>query len=58
MIENAVIKFSNGNETKVDAVRFKQGGWVAVRSNDRWVYYPPRHIGRVVTSPDLEEAEE
>jgi len=49
MIENATVKFSNGNETDVKRVKFKDGGWVGVFSNGRWVYYPPRHIGRIVS---------
>ena len=52
MIENATVKFANGNDVDVERVKFKGGGWIGVRSNGRWVYYPPRHIGRIVSRDD------
>ena len=53
MIEDAEVCFANGNSVVVDRVKFKDGGWIGVRKgNDGWVYYPPRHIGRVVSRSD------
>jgi len=49
MIEHAKVRFSNGNVCEVERVKFKDGGWVGVRCDDTWVYYPPRQIGRVVS---------
>ena len=48
MIEDARVRFSNGNVVDVDRVKFKDGGWVGIRCDGEWVYYPPRHIARVV----------
>ena len=49
MIEHAKVRFANGNVCEVERVKFKDGGWVGIRVDDEWVYYPPRHIGRVVS---------
>jgi hypothetical protein len=49
MIEHARVRFSNGNVCEVERVKFKSGGWVGVRVDDEWVYYPDRHIARVVS---------
>jgi len=48
MIENATVRFSNGNESNVEKVKFKDGGWIGVRANDGWVYYPPQQIGSII----------
>jgi len=49
MIEQARVRFTNGNVAEVERVKFKDGGWIGVRCADgEWVYYPPRHIARVV----------
>lgn len=48
MIEHATIRFSNGNESVVEKVKFKDGSWIGVRANDGWVYYPPEQIGSVI----------
>lgn len=50
MIEPATVKFTNGND--VDAVRARiiESGWVAVNADGGgWVYYPPRHVDRIVS---------
>jgi len=48
MIENATVVFSNGNEIDAKRVKFKDNGWLGVRGEGGWLYYPPRQIGRVV----------
>jgi hypothetical protein len=48
MIENATVQFTNGTTAEVEKVKFKDGGWIGVRANDGWIYYPPKHIARVV----------
>jgi hypothetical protein len=49
MIDDATVWFANGKSVDVERVKFKDGGWIGVRVDDSWVYYPPRHIGRVVS---------
>jgi hypothetical protein len=49
MIEDATVRFTNGNECAVDRVKFKDGGWIGVRVDDSWVYYPPGVVARVVS---------
>jgi len=49
MIEDARVRFTNGNVCDVERVKFMDGGWVGVRCDDSWVYYPDRHISRVVS---------
>jgi len=56
MIEDATVRFSNGNEINVEKAKFKDGGWLAVRGDGGWLYYPPRQMGRVVDRD--EEADE
>lgn len=48
MIEDATVSLSNGNEIDADKVKFKDNGWLGVRGEGGWVYYPPRQIGRVI----------
>lgn len=52
MIDDATVRFINGNEVDAERVKFKDGGWVAVRADDGWVYYPPDKIARVVSRDD------
>jgi len=33
----------------VENVVWKDGGWVGLLADDGWVYYPPRHIDRIVS---------
>jgi hypothetical protein len=50
MIEHAKVRFTNGNVVDVERVKFKPGGWIGVRCDGgEWVYYPDRHIARVVS---------
>ena len=49
MIEHANVRFTNGNVVDVERVKFETGGWVGVRCDDTWVYYPDRQIARVVS---------
>ena len=51
MINDVVVRFTNGNDVDAERVKFKDGGWVGVRGTDGWVYYPPQHIDRIV-NPD------
>ena len=49
MIEDAEVTFTNGNTVAVERVKFEAGGWIGLRCDgDEWVYYPDRHISRVV----------
>jgi len=49
MIHDATVTFSNGNSVDVERVKFKDAGFVGLRTNgDEWVYYPRESIGRVV----------
>ena len=34
---------------EVENVVWKEGGWVGLLADDGWVYYPPRHIDRIVS---------
>jgi len=34
---------------EVENVVWKEGGWVGLLASDGWVYYPPRHIDRIVS---------
>jgi len=55
MIEQATVTFSNGNSVDVERVKFKNGGWIGVRSGDsEWVYYPPDAVSRVVSGQEVE----
>jgi len=38
-----------GGEAVVENVTWKEGGWVGLLADDGWVYYPPRHIDRIVS---------
>jgi hypothetical protein len=49
MIEHAKVRFANGNVCEVERVKFKSGGWIGIRVDDTWVYYPDRQIARVVS---------
>lgn len=48
MIEDATVRFSNGNDVDAERVKFKNGGWIGVRAGDGWAYYPPDAVSRVV----------
>jgi len=52
MIENATVCFANGESVAVERVKFTDGGWAGVYVDETWVYYPPRHIGRVLSDSD------
>lgn len=49
MIEDAEVTFSNGNTADVERVKFKNGGWIGVRTDSDWAYYPPDAVDRVVS---------
>ena len=49
MIENPTVTFTNGKSVDAERVKFKDGGFVAVRASDGWAYYPREQIGRIVS---------
>lgn len=52
MIEDATVRLSNSSEVEADRVKFKNGGWLGVRADDGWIYYPPSAVDRVVSEGD------
>lgn len=54
MIDDAEVWFTNGNRVDVGRVTMKDGGWIGVRVDDGWVYYPDHQIARIVSRDDPE----
>jgi hypothetical protein len=49
MLEDATVYFVDGESVDVDRVKFKDSGFIGVRADNGWVYYPREAIGRVVS---------
>lgn len=52
MIDGAVVYFANGDDVSAERVTFKEGGWIGVRADDGWIYYPPHAVDSVASRDD------